>query len=96
MRLSDRFLLLCLALSTLFVSSLIEVSMAEADDNSRLARRQMLIARLGLTDPALFTEASYTRHLSLSDRHVPFQNHPMAFEHFPSGSLIAPPDLGRP
>lgn len=46
---------------------------------------------LELTDLALFTEASYTRHLSQSDRHTPFRNHPMAFEHFPSGTLVKAP-----
>ena len=45
----------------------------------------------GLTDPALMTEARYGRHLSLSDRHTPFQDHPLAFDHFPTGSLLPPP-----
>ncbi len=44
-----------------------------------------------LTDPCLFTEARYTRHPSLADRHSPFQDYPLALEHFPSGSLVAPP-----
>lgn len=50
-----------------------------------------LVRELGLTDPALFTEARYTRHLALSDRHAPFQDHPLGFDHFPSASLVAPP-----
>lgn len=50
-----------------------------------------LVQELGLTDLALFTEARYTRHLALSDRHAPFQDHPMSFDHFPSASLVAPP-----
>lgn len=44
-----------------------------------------------LTDPALFTEARYTRHPSQADRHAAFQDHPMALEHFPAGSLMPPP-----
>jgi len=44
-----------------------------------------------LTDPALFTEARYTRHPSQADLHAAFQDHPMALEHFPSGSLMPPP-----
>jgi hypothetical protein len=48
-------------------------------------------ARLGLTDLALFTEARYTRHPSQADLHSAFQDHPLALEHFPSGSLIVPP-----
>jgi hypothetical protein len=39
----------------------------------------------------LFTEARYTRHPSQADLHSAFQDHPMAFEHFPTGSLIGPP-----
>jgi hypothetical protein len=27
----------------------------------------------------------------MADRHAPFQDHPLSLEHFPSGSLIAPP-----
>ena len=46
---------------------------------------------LAITDPCLFTEARYTRHLSLADRHTPFQEHPLSLEHFPSGSLTLPP-----
>ena len=54
-----------------------------------------LIRQLGLTDLALFTEARYTRHLSQADLHSAFQNHPTAFEHFPSGSLLLPPQRMR-
>jgi hypothetical protein len=60
-----------------------------------LAAKAALVERLGLTDLALFTEARYTRHPSQSDRHAPFQDHPFAFEHFPTGSLLAPPRAGR-
>jgi hypothetical protein len=56
-----------------------------------LAAQEELVHRLGLSDLALFTEARYTRHLSLADLHSPFQNHPLALEHFPSGSVVAPP-----
>ncbi|MCU7930933.1 MAG: hypothetical protein KZQ90_09035 [Candidatus Thiodiazotropha sp. (ex Codakia rugifera)] len=50
-----------------------------------------LVRQFGLTDLALFTEARYTRHLSQSDLHSAFQDHPVALEHFPSGSLLLPP-----
>lgn len=52
-----------------------------------------LAARAGLTDPALFNEARYSRHASQADRHAPFQDHPLALEHFPAGSLVPPPDI---
>lgn len=55
------------------------------------ARNAELVRTLQLTDFALFTEARYTRHLSMADVHSAFQDHPGALEHFPSGSLVAPP-----
>lgn len=57
----------------------------------QLADKQALVARLGLTDLALFTEARYTRHPSQTDLHSAFQDHPAALEHFPSGALLPPP-----
>ena len=49
-----------------------------------------LVRELGLTDLSLFTEARYTRHPTQADRHSPFQDHPAALEHFPTGSLMPP------
>ena len=57
------------------------------------AEAKVLVQRLRLTDLCLFTEARYTRHLSQADLHSAFQSHPMAFEHFPSGSLTMPPSM---
>lgn len=54
------------------------------------AAARALAARLELTDLALFTEARYTRHPGQADLHSAFQDHPLALEHFPSGSLIVP------
>ena len=51
---------------------------------------------LHVTDLCLTTEARYTRHLAMADRHAPFQEHPLALEHFPSGALILPPTRGNP
>ena len=50
-----------------------------------------LVRELGLSDLSLFTEARYTRHPTQADRHAPFQDHPAALEHFPTGSLLLPP-----
>lgn len=50
-----------------------------------------LTRELGLTDLVLVTEARYLRHLSLADRHSAFQDHPLAFEHFPSGAVLGVP-----
>jgi hypothetical protein len=61
-------------------------------DQSWLQEKKQMVRDLELTDLCLFTEANYTRHLTQADRHTPFQNSPMAFEHFPSGSLLLPPE----
>jgi hypothetical protein len=50
-----------------------------------------MVRDLGLTDLCLFTEASYTRHITQTDLRTPFQEVPMSLEHFPSGSLMLPP-----
>jgi hypothetical protein len=55
-----------------------------------LELRARMAAGLELTDLALCTEARYTRHPSQADLHSPFQDHPTALEHFPSGSFISP------
>ena len=55
--------------------------------------RTKLVRTLKLTDLCLFTEARYTRHPAMSDRFAPFQDHPGAMEHFPSGSLVTPPSM---
>ncbi|HEY6008880.1 MAG TPA: hypothetical protein VIU40_11200 [Geobacteraceae bacterium] len=56
-----------------------------------LERTAELVRTLELTDLCLFTEASYTRHLSMADLHTPFQDAPFSFEHFPTGALVGPP-----
>jgi hypothetical protein len=50
-----------------------------------------LVHELALTDLCLFTEARYTRNPTQADRHAAFQDGPLSLEHFPSGSLLAPP-----
>lgn len=55
------------------------------------ARKTALVHQLELTDLCLFTEASYTRHLSMTDLSTPFQDAPMSLEHFPTGALVEPP-----
>ena len=56
-----------------------------------LERMRMMVGALQITDLCLFTDARYIRHLSQTDLNTPFQDHPGALEHFPSGSLVAPP-----
>jgi hypothetical protein len=80
-------------LSTLLLGlSLLLADREQSAAAERLARGRAMVEQLGLTDLALFTEARYTRHLTQADRFAPFQDHPGALEHFPSGALVAPPN----
>ena len=63
-----------------------------ASERTAARQRGQALARTAqLTDPALFTEARYARHASQADRHAAFQDHPVALEHFPAGTLMPPP-----
>ncbi|HTY20954.1 MAG TPA: hypothetical protein VMC44_04890 [Geobacteraceae bacterium] len=64
-----------------------------AEERAIIAANARLAKSLMLTDLCLFTEARYTRNPSLTDTHSAFQDHPLAIEHFPSGSLVAPPRI---
>jgi hypothetical protein len=75
----------------LFVASFADAGRLAQKRAGEQAVRAALAAKLKLTDLALFTEARYTRHLSLADLHSAAQDHPLSFEHFPSGSLMPPP-----
>jgi hypothetical protein len=62
----------------------------------RLNEMARIVKELELTDLCLFTEARYTRHPSQADLQTAFQDHPMAMEHFPSGSFMKiPENIGR-
>jgi len=63
------------------------------EDEQKLGANRALVEKLGLTDLALFTEARYTRHPTQADLHSALQDHPGAFDHFPSGSLLPPPAI---
>ncbi len=69
----------------------IHALVAVKDAPTGLNLKAEMVERLELTDLCLFTEARYTRHLSQTDFNTPFQDHPMSFEHFPSGSIVEPP-----
>jgi hypothetical protein len=63
-----------------------------AGDLPRLRQEIKVVETLQLTDLCLATEARHTRHPSQSDWHSPFQSHPGALDHFPSGAIIQPPE----
>ncbi len=91
MRKSDQFLIGSGLLIVLFLLSVLDVAFRGGDKNTRLLEMSEMVSELELSDLSLFTEARYTRHLSQSDLHSAFQDHPLSFEHFPSGSLLVPP-----
>lgn len=87
---SSRAIDVALALAVVLELLAIDARWAE-EPTPEVEERAAIVRRLGLTDLCLFTEARYTRHISQADRFAPFQDHPLALEHFPSGSLIAVP-----
>jgi hypothetical protein len=67
-----------------------------ANAGSGLEEKALIVERLELTDLCLFTDARYARNPAMADLHTPFQDSPMAMEHFPSGTMILPPPHIRP
>jgi hypothetical protein len=53
-----------------------------------------LTSSLKLTDISFTNDARYARNPSQADLFSAFQDYPGSIEHFPSGSIIAPPDFG--
>ena len=95
MRKSTRFLLYVSLQLVLLLLVFAHASLSKKTGSVRLREASLMVKNLGLTDLCLFTEASYTRHPSLADLHTPFQDSPMALEHFPSGSLVIPPQFKK-
>ena len=93
MRNSTMFLTLICSLMLISASLVLHARVSRA--GARTASNLELVRRLKLSDLCLFTEARYTRHPAMADRHAAFQDHPMALEHFPSGSLMSAPDFRR-
>lgn len=91
MRKSTIFLMFTAINLTLLVGAISHALMGASKAGISLQAAGNLAKSLQLTDLTLFTEARYTRHPSQADRHAPFQDHPMALDHFPSGSFVLPP-----
>ncbi|MEZ5841610.1 MAG: hypothetical protein R3D02_14695 [Hyphomicrobiales bacterium] len=91
MRRSSLALALVAGLTVALLGAFLHAASSVGETAARLEETRHLVARLGLSDLTLFTEARYTRHPAMADLHTPFQDHPMAFEHFPSGTLVPPP-----
>lgn len=91
MRNSSSFLLFVVAGLLFFLMTILDAVSQQGMARESLDRRAALVSEFGLSDLALSTEARYTRHLTLADRHSAFQDHPTSFDHFPSGSIYLPP-----
>jgi hypothetical protein len=92
---SDLFVLFCLAGALLLGLAMVHSRLGEQAHEPTLAITARVVADLGLTDLCLSTEARHTRHPSQADRSTAFQSHPLALDHFPSGSFIGPPPALR-
>ncbi|SDK06312.1 hypothetical protein [Aliiruegeria lutimaris] len=87
------FGLLAAGTATLALASL-HARITTAPERARMARSAALVRAVGLTDLALFTEARFTRNPALADLQTAFQDAPMSFEHFPSGTFAPRPAAG--
>ena len=84
------FVAACLVvISGLYVFS--GIRLAEFEGTGRELRE--ITSILGLTDMSFSTDARYTRHPSQADLFSAFQDYPGSIEHFPSGSVVPPPDF---
>ena len=95
MRKSTVFFFFITVGAILFAALMIHGRQDYIKSEATLMANAELVGRLKLTDLSLFTEARYTRHPSMADLHSAFQDHPLALDHFPSGSLVTPPHFSN-
>lgn len=58
---------------------------------AHFSAKRAIVQKLLLTDYCLSTESRHTRHLSMPEWIAPFQDLPGYMDHFPSSTLIRPP-----
>ncbi|MDD2904179.1 MAG: hypothetical protein PHU44_17265 [Syntrophales bacterium] len=92
MRKSSIFLVFIGACSLALGLAFLDAHLQAAGDLPYLRQEIKVVETLQLTDLCLATEARHTRHPSQADWHSPFQSHPGALDHFPSGGIIQPPE----
>lgn len=88
---AETFLFGIAVMAVLFGACVLHASIDARLRAPELTDKARMVERLMLTDLALFPEARYTRHLSMADLHSAFQDNPMSFDHFPTGSIAGPP-----
>ncbi len=96
MRKSNLFLAYISLSLMLFCLMFVHAHFRRQADAALFKEKREMAHKLGLTDLSLFTDARYSRHLSMADLNTPFQDYPLSLEHFPSGSLISPPPHLKP
>ena len=92
MRKSSIFLIFIGSCTLALVLAFVDAYFQTAGDLPFLHQEIKVVETLQLTDLCLTTEARHTRHPSQADWHSPFQSHPGALDHFPSGGIIQPPE----
>lgn len=95
-RTSDIFFCALLLGVLLLCLMFVDAAVSQRLDRRWIEERRAIVRALTLTDVCLTTEARYTRHPSMADLHTPFQEHPLALDHFPSGALMTPPPHLQP
>jgi hypothetical protein len=91
MRKSSGYFVFLALLAVAFSAIFLHARYRQAAEKHSLDTMAGMVQNLGLSDLCLFTEASYTRHITQTDLRTPFQELPMSLEHFPSGALMLPP-----
>jgi hypothetical protein len=92
MRKSSWYFIFLAVLAVTFTALFPHARYGQATGKQSLDTMSGMVRGLGLSDLCLFTEASYTRNITQTDLRTPFQELPMSLEHFPSGSLMLPPN----
>ncbi len=96
-RKSNVFFIFILVSTVLVGIMFVHAAVMQRIDLPALHEQRDIVGVLELSDLCIFTEARYTRHPSMADFNTPFQDYPMSFEHFPSGSMVTvPPHLAAP
>lgn len=95
MRRSSYFLFYLAISLLLLIGMCVHASLRQRAGTVALKEKSEMVGKIEITDLCLFTEASYTRHLSQADLHTPFQDGPSSLEHFPSGAIVSPPTIIR-
>ena len=87
---STRLLFLLTILSLFYGYVMLALPGKRAAQEESFQTLRQVVARLGVSDLSLSTEARYTRHPAVSDPVVVIMDHPGAIDHFPSTLFWAP------